>query len=148
GRVLAGGRGDAARAGRGARPRARVPAAMQHGGDLSMRLARTLEATLGLAVREARRRRHEFLTIEHVLWALLHDEAVAEAIRACGGRVPALVEELESYLEEHIESLPPDDDRPPQQTVGFQRVLQRAAAHVQSAGRDEIDGRDLLAAIF
>src|SRR5262245_10005908 len=113
-----------------------------------MRLSRALEASLSLAVREARKRRHEFLTLEHVLWALLHDEAVAEVIRACGGNVPQVVRELEAYLEEQVDTLPPADERPPQQTLGFQRVLQRAAAHVQSAGRDEIDGRNLLAAIF
>ena len=113
-----------------------------------MRLSRALEASLSLAVREARRRRHEFLTLEHVLWALLHDDSVAEVIRACGGNVPRLIQDTEAYLEGHLETLPEEDDRPPQQTLGFQRVLQRAAAHVQSAGRDEIDGRDLLAAIF
>jgi ATP-dependent Clp protease ATP-binding subunit ClpA len=113
-----------------------------------MRLSRALEASLSLAVREARKRRHEFLTLEHVLWALLHDEAVAEVIRACGGSLPQLVRELEAYLDEQVDTLPPGEDRPPQQTLGFQRVLQRAAAHVQSAGRDEIDGRNLLAAIF
>ncbi len=113
-----------------------------------MRLSRALEASLGLAVREARRRRHEFLTLEHVLWALLHDEAVAEVIRACGGNLPQLLRDLESHLDDQIDTLPPGEDRPPQQTLGFQRVLQRAAAHVQSAGRDEIDGRNLLAAIF
>ncbi len=113
-----------------------------------MRLSRALEASLSLAVREARKRRHEFLTLEHVLWALLHDEVVAEVIRACGGNLPQLLRELEAYLDEQVDTLPPDEDRPPQQTLGFQRVLQRAAAHVQSAGRDEIDGRNLLAAIF
>jgi ATP-dependent Clp protease ATP-binding subunit ClpA len=113
-----------------------------------MRLSRALETSLGLAVREARRRRHEFLTLEHVLWALVHDESVAEVIRACGGNVPRLIQEIDAYLDNQLETLSEEEDRPPQQTLGFQRVLQRAAAHVQSAGRDEIDGRDLLAAIF
>ncbi len=112
-----------------------------------MRLSRALENTLALAVREARRRRHEFLTLEHVLWAMLHDDAVAGVVRACGGNVPRLTRDLETYLDEQ-EALPIDQDRPPQQTIAFQRVLQRAAAHVQSSGRDEIDGRNLLAAIF
>ena len=89
-RLHARGRRDPGRAGRRARPRARVPASLQHGGGLSMRLSRALEASLSLAVREARRRRHEFLTLEHVLWALLHDDGVAEVIRACGGDVPQL----------------------------------------------------------
>ena len=112
-----------------------------------MRLSRALETTLALAVREARRRRHEFLCLEHVLWALLHDHAVADVVRACGGNVTQLLQELETYLDEQ-ETLAPGDERPPQQTLGFQRVLQRAAAHVQSAGHDEIDGPNLLAAIF
>ncbi|HEV7735416.1 MAG TPA: ATP-dependent Clp protease ATP-binding subunit ClpA [Candidatus Binatia bacterium] len=113
-----------------------------------MRLSRALEASLSLAVAEARRRRHEFLCLEHVLLALLQDDAVAEVIRACGGDVVQLTHDVEAYLDEQLESLPPGDDRPPQQTLGFQRVLQRAAAHVQSAGKDEIDGRNVLAAIF
>ena len=113
-----------------------------------MRLSRTLETTLTQAIREARRRRHEFLCLEHVLLALLDDEAVAEVLRACGGEVPAIRRDLERYLDEQMESLPPGDERPPQQTLGFQRVLQRAAAHVQSAGKDEIEGRHLLIAMF
>jgi len=112
-----------------------------------MRLSRALETTLALAVREARRRRNEFLCLEHVLWALLHDHAVADVVRSCGGNVTQLLQELETYLDEQ-ETLADGDERPPQQTLGFQRVLQRAAAHVQSAGRDEIDGPNLLAAIF
>jgi ATP-dependent Clp protease ATP-binding subunit ClpA len=112
-----------------------------------MRLSRTLEASLTLAVRDARRRRHEFLCLEHVLWALLRDQDVAEAIRACGGDPEKLARDLEHYLTQ-LETLPPDVDLPPQQTLAFQRVLQRAAAHVQSSGRDEIDGRNVLVAIF
>jgi ATP-dependent Clp protease ATP-binding subunit ClpA len=112
-----------------------------------MRLSRTLEASLTLAVREAKRRRHEFLCLEHVLWAILRDQDVAEAIRACGGDPEKLGRDLEHYLTQ-METLPEDVDVPPQQTLAFQRVLQRAAAHVQSAGRDEIDGRNVLIAIF
>jgi ATP-dependent Clp protease ATP-binding subunit ClpA len=112
-----------------------------------MRLSRTLEASLTMAVREAKRRRHEFLCLEHVLWAILRDQDVAETIRACGGDPDKLVRDLEHYLSQ-METLPADVDVPPQQTLAFQRVLQRAAAHVQSAGRDEIDGRNLLIAIF
>jgi ATP-dependent Clp protease ATP-binding subunit ClpA len=112
-----------------------------------MRLSRTLESSLTLAVREAKRRRHEFLCLEHVLWAILRDQEVAEAIRACGGDPEKLARDLEHYLAQ-METLPDDVDVPPQQTLAFQRVLQRAAAHVQSAGRDEIDGRNLLIAIF
>ncbi len=112
-----------------------------------MRLSRTLEASLTLAVREAKRRRHEFLCLEHVLWAILRDPEVAETIRACGGDPDKLARDLDHYLAQ-METLPADVDVPPQQTLAFQRVLQRAAAHVQSSGRDEIDGKNVLVAIF
>jgi ATP-dependent Clp protease ATP-binding subunit ClpA len=113
-----------------------------------MHLARPLEVALALAVQEAHRRRHEFLSVEHLLWALLNDEAVTDVIRACGGDVDALKAELERHLDEDVAALPPGTDTPPQQTLAFQRVLQRAAAHVQSSGKDEIDGRHVLVAIF
>ena len=113
-----------------------------------MRLSRTLEGSLALAVREARVRRHEFLCIEHVLYALLDDERVGEVLAACDGDVERLKQELRAYLDEKLERLPEGHDAPPQQTLGFQRILQRAAAHVQSAGKEEIDGRDVLVAIF
>jgi ATP-dependent Clp protease ATP-binding subunit ClpA len=112
-----------------------------------MRLSRGLESSLTLAVREAKRRRHEYLCLEHVLWAILRDGDVADVVRACGGDPEKLVRDLEHYLTQ-METLPPGVDVPPQQTLAFQRVLQRAAAHVQSSGRDEIDGRNILVAIF
>jgi ATP-dependent Clp protease ATP-binding subunit ClpA len=112
-----------------------------------VRLSRSLEQSLSLAVREARRRRHEFLTLEHVLWAILHDDAVARVVRACGGDPEKLRETLTEWLDT-LEVLPEGLDRSPQQTMGFQRVLQRAALHVQSAGKEEIDGPDVLVALF
>ncbi len=113
-----------------------------------MRISRELEISLTLAVNEARRRRHEFLCVEHLLFALLHDSEVAEIIRQCGGNVTALKQSLERFLDEKIERLPQGVDLAPQQTLGFQRVIQRAAAHVQSAGKEEIFGRNVLVAIF
>ena len=113
-----------------------------------MHLARTLEASLTLAVHEARRRRHEFLCIEHVLYALLHDDRVADVVRACGGDVDRLKRDLATYLDHELETLPEGSEAMPQQTLAFQRVLQRAAAHVQSSGKDEVDGRHVLVAIF
>lgn len=86
-------------------------------------ISRELEATLGLAVAEARRRRHEYLTIEHVLYALLHDENAAEVIRQCGGDLQALRRDLEAYLDEGLDALPQGVDRDPQQTLSFQRVM-------------------------
>jgi len=113
-----------------------------------VRLSRALEITLSLAIRDAHRRRHEFLTLEHLLYALCHDDAVAEVLRACGGDVDKLKATLDAYLTEQVERLPDGVESPPQQTLAFQRVLQRAAAHVQSSGKEEIDGRHVLAAIF
>jgi ATP-dependent Clp protease ATP-binding subunit ClpA len=107
-----------------------------------MRISRELEISLALAVSEARRRRHEFLCIEHVLYALLHDADVAEIVRHCGGDVAELKRELERFFDEKLQRLPSDADVAPEQTLGFQRVIQRAAAHVQSSGKDEILGRN------
>ncbi len=113
-----------------------------------MRISRELEVTLNLAVAEARRRRHEFLSIEHLLYALLKDDRVAEVVRHCGGDVAKLQRGLEQLFEEHLETLPDGVETPPQHTIAFQRVIQRAAAHVQSAGKEEILGENVLVAIF
>jgi len=113
-----------------------------------MRISRELEISLALAVNEARRRHHEFLCIEHVLYALLHDEDVAEIIRQCGGDVAELKRDLERFFDEKLQRMPETPDSAPEQTIGFQRVIQRAAAHVQSSGKDEILGRNVLVAIF
>ena len=115
---------------------------------MSVRLSRALEAALNRAVDEARRRRHEFLLLEHVFLALLHDPGVIEVVRACGGDVERLKRDLGNYLDEEVDVLPDGVERPPQQTLAFQRVLQRAALHVQSSGKEEVDGRNLLVAIF
>ena len=113
-----------------------------------MRISHELEISLTLAVNEARRRRHEFLCIEHLLYALLHDSDVAGVIRHCGGDVEALKKDLEAFFDDRLEKLPEGIDVTPQHTLAFQRVIQRAAAHVQSAGKDEILGRNVLVAIF
>jgi len=113
-----------------------------------MRISRELGVTLNLAIDEARRRRHEFLCLEHVLYALLFDEVVAEIIRHCAGDVEALKRELQTFFSKNMEQLPEEAEAEPQQTLGFQRVVQRAAAHVQSAGKEEISGRDIFVALF
>ncbi|GBD25911.1 ATP-dependent Clp protease ATP-binding subunit ClpA [bacterium HR30] len=113
-----------------------------------MRISRELEISLALAFNEARRRRHEFVCIEHLLYALLHDEDIIDIIRHCGGDVDALKRSLETFFDRHLERVPEGLPVQPQQTTGFQRVLQRAAAHVQSAGKEEIQARNVLVAIF
>jgi ATP-dependent Clp protease ATP-binding subunit ClpA len=113
-----------------------------------MRISRELEIALTLAVSEARRRRHEFLCVEHLLYALLHDGDVAEVVRQCGGDVQTLKRDLAKFFDEQLDRLPEGAETSPQQTLGFQRVIQRAAAHVQSAGKEEILARNVLVAIF
>ncbi|MGD9762483.1 MAG: ATP-dependent Clp protease ATP-binding subunit ClpA [Candidatus Binatia bacterium] len=111
-------------------------------------ISRELEVTLGLALREAMRRQHEHLTLEHILFALLHDREVSEVVRHCGGNVDRLKREVDQFLAEKMERLPDDQRVEPQQTLGFRRVLQRAALHVQSAGKEQISGRDVLVSMF
>ncbi|MEA2624978.1 MAG: ATP-dependent Clp protease ATP-binding subunit ClpA, partial [Candidatus Binatota bacterium] len=113
-----------------------------------MRISRELEAAFTLAVNEARRRRHEFLSIEHLFYALLHDSDIVEVIRHCGGDVEALKRDMTRYLDDKVDRMPVGVEKSLQQTLGFQRVIQRAAAHVQSAGKEEIDPRNILVAIF
>ena len=113
-----------------------------------MMISRELEVTLGLALREAMRRQHEYLTLEHVLYALLHDHDVSEVVRHCGGNLDRLREDVDQFLQEKMERLPGDQPAEPTQTIGFRRVLQRAAMHVQSAGKEQIDGRDVLVSMF
>jgi len=107
-----------------------------------------VQIAFSLAVREAQRRRHEFLTTEHVLYAMLFDEQGQEILRACGGDIENLRADLEIYLEQHLEALEQTDDDMPEQTVGLQKVLQRTVTHMQSSGREEIGIGDILAAIL
>ena len=114
-----------------------------------MRISRELELTLTLAVNEAKKHRHEFLCLEHTLYALTFDEDVEKIIRSCGGNVKTLQHDLEKFFSEQMESLPEGaEEVEPQQTLGFQRALQRAAVHVQSSGKDVVEGRNLLVALF
>jgi ATP-dependent Clp protease ATP-binding subunit ClpA len=107
-----------------------------------------VQITFSLAVREAQRRHHEFLTTEHVLYAMLFDEQGQEILRACGSDVDALRDDLELYFDQHLESLEQLDEEMPEQTVGLQNVLQRTVTHMQSSGREEIGVGDVLAAIL
>jgi ATP-dependent Clp protease ATP-binding subunit ClpA len=107
-----------------------------------------VQITFTLAVREAQRRQHEYLTTEHVLYAMLYEETGQEIIRHCGGDLPTLRELLEDFLAHQLETLPRDEDAVPEQTVGLQRVLQRTVLHLHSAGKKEITVGDILAAIL
>ncbi len=111
-------------------------------------LSKELEFTLNLAFKEAREQRHEFMTVEHLLLALLDNPTAAEVLRACGADLNQLKAELRAFLEETTPLLPPNDSRDTQPTLGFQRVLQRAVFHVQSSGKKEVTGANVLVAIF
>ena len=111
-------------------------------------LNKELELTLNVAFREASGKHHEFMTVEHLLLALLDNAAAASVLRACGADIDKLKKDLEAFLDETTPVLSPDDGRETQPTLGFQRVLQRAVFHVQSSGKDEVTGANVLVAIF
>ncbi|WP_437963192.1 ATP-dependent Clp protease ATP-binding subunit ClpA [Sorangium sp. So ce260] len=115
---------------------------------MTMRISPEVEIAFSLATREASRRRHEFVTIEHLLYALLFDEETAEVLRHAGGDTPLLKKKLERFLDEEIEALPDDADTSPTLSLGFQRVVGRAAMHVQSSGKKELKGANVLVAMF
>ena len=111
-------------------------------------LNKELEYTLNTAFREASEKHHEFMTVEHLLLALLDNSAAAGVLHACGADLTQLKKELAAFLDETTPVLSNDDGRETQPTLGFQRVLQRAVFHVQSAGKEEVTGANVLVAIF
>ncbi|PZA00304.1 ATP-dependent Clp protease ATP-binding subunit ClpA, partial [Gammaproteobacteria bacterium 2W06] len=111
-------------------------------------LSKELEFTLNLAFKEARDKRHEFLTVEHLLLALTDNPAALEVLRACEADLESLRQDLEAFLDETTPLLPANDNRETQPTLGFQRVLQRAILHVQSSGKKEVSGANVVVAIF
>ncbi len=111
-------------------------------------LSDELEVTLGSAVTLARKERHEIITVEHLLFALLDDIETRRAIVSCGGDINALKKLLANYLQNEIPLLVEGSEREPQPGLGFQRVLQRAIMHVQSSGKKEVKGANVLVAVF
>ncbi|MDR9436079.1 MAG: AAA family ATPase, partial [Thiohalophilus sp.] len=111
-------------------------------------LNKDLEKTLNEAFKQAREQQHEFMTVEHLLLALLDNPSAIEVLKACGANIEALRQDLNKFLSETTPLLPPHDDRETQPTLGFQRVLQRAVFHVQSSGKQEVSGANVLVAIF
>jgi ATP-dependent Clp protease ATP-binding subunit ClpA len=107
-----------------------------------------LEVVLHIAFREAVSRRHAYLTLEHLLYALAHDPEGESILAACGADLPALRRALDSYLNESIERQRRGSERDPEQSVAFRRALQTAVLHVQSANREEANAGDILAAIL
>lgn len=112
-------------------------------------LSKELEMTLNLAFKDARDKRHEFMTVEHLLLALMDNSAASIVLRSCGTNIDRLRRDLQTFVDETTPLIPTSEShRETQPTLGFQRVLQRAVFHVQSAGKEEVTGANVLAAIF
>lgn len=112
-------------------------------------LSKELEYTLNMAFREAREKHHEFMTVEHLLLSLLDNASAANVLRACGANLENMRQDLTAYVNENTDIISMHEgDQETQPTLGFQRVLQRAVFHVQSAGKSEVHGAHVLAAIF
>ncbi|MEO5595559.1 MAG: AAA family ATPase, partial [Lysobacteraceae bacterium] len=110
--------------------------------------SKDLEFTIGQCYKQARESRHEFMTVEHLLLALLDNASAMTVLRACHADVPRLTDELRKTIRETVPVMAEDDARDTQPTLGFQRVLQRAVYHVQSSGKKEVTGANVLVAIF
>jgi ATP-dependent Clp protease ATP-binding subunit ClpA len=111
-------------------------------------IAQELEVSLHMAFMDARQKRHELITVEHLLLAMIDNPTAAEVLRACGAKLEVLRTELNQYIEEHTPTVIGQDEVDTQPTLGFQRVIQRAMLHVQSSGKKEVTGANVLVAIF
>ena len=111
-------------------------------------IAQELEVSLHMAFVEARQKRHEFITVEHLLLALLDNPSAAEVLRACAADIEGLRKDLLNFINEHTPTVAGNDEIDTQPTLGFQRVIQRAILHVQSSGKKEVTGANVLVAIF
>src|ERR1700683_5381836 len=113
-----------------------------------MRISPEVEIALSLAATEASRRRHEFMTVEHLLYALLFDDTTAQVVKNSGGNVAELKARLETFMTDQLEEMPEAASATPTPSLGVQRAIRRAAAHVQQSGKDEVKGAKVLVAIF
>jgi len=111
-------------------------------------LSKELEFSLNRAFKEARAKHHEYMTVEHMLLSLLDNPTAAKVLRACGTDSERLRREITAFIDETTPLIPESEDRDTQPTLGFQRVLQRAVFHVQSAGKKEVTGANVLVALF
>ncbi|MBC7932695.1 MAG: AAA family ATPase, partial [Rubrivivax sp.] len=111
-------------------------------------ITKELQETLNFAAMEAIKRRHEYVTLEHLLYALLHDRTASKVIRQCGGNVETLVKDLETFFGEKLETVPASSDFLPEYTAAFQRAVEYALLQAEGSGQKEVDGGNVLAAIF
>ena len=111
-------------------------------------LSKDVEIAIRVALNDAQRRHHEYATVEHLTFALLHDDETANVLKHCGADVPALKKSFEQFLAEEVATVDEDDDVEVSPSRGFQRVVQRAIMHVAGAGKPEVKGYNLLVAIY
>ncbi|HEX8980997.1 MAG TPA: ATP-dependent Clp protease ATP-binding subunit ClpA [Parasulfuritortus sp.] len=111
-------------------------------------IAQELEVSLHMAFMSARQKRHEFITVEHLLLAMLDNPSAAEVLRACAADLNTLRQQLTEFIEKHTPQVPGEDEVDTQPTLGFQRVIQRAILHVQSSGKKEVTGANVMVALF
>src|ERR1035437_2641748 len=111
-------------------------------------IAQDLEVSLHLAFVEARQKRHEFITVEHLLLAMLDNASAAQVLRACHTDVEELRQVVTEFIDSNTPVVPGNGDMDTQPTLGFQRVIQRAILHAQSANKKEVSGANILAALF
>jgi ATP-dependent Clp protease ATP-binding subunit ClpA len=111
-------------------------------------IAQELEVTLHMAFMDARQKRHEFISVEHLLMAMLDNPSAVEVLRACGASIETMREQLGNFIEEHTPKVSGEGEVDTQPTLGFQRVIQRAILHVQSSGKKEVTGANVLVAVF
>jgi ATP-dependent Clp protease ATP-binding subunit ClpA len=111
-------------------------------------IAQELEVSLHMAFMDARQKRHEFISVEHLLLAMLDNPSAADVLRACGANLDQLRKNLSEFIEQHTPLVSGTDEVETQPTLGFQRVIQRAILHVQSSGKKEVTGANILVAIF
>ena len=111
-------------------------------------IAQELEVSLHMAFMDARQKRHELITVEHLLLAMLDNPSASEVLNSCGANLDKLREDIVGHIEEHTPKVGGKDDVDTQPTLGFQRVIQRAMLHVQSSGKKEVTGANVLVAIF
>ena len=111
-------------------------------------ISQELEVSLHMAFMDARQKRHELITVEHLLLAMIDNPSASEVLTACGAKVEKLRTDIAGHIEEHTPIVSGNDDVDTQPTLGFQRVIQRAMLHVQSSGKKEVTGANVLVAIF
>ena len=111
-------------------------------------IAQELEVSLHMAFMDARQKRHELITVEHLLMAMLDNPSASDVLKSCGANIDKLRNDLNDHIEEHTPIVEGKDEVDTQPTLGFQRVIQRAMLHVQSSGKKEVTGANVLVAIF